>query len=98
MKKLFSLLTMLAISAGAFAAEKSTTCNYDVKGMTCPSCEATLKVRVKKLDGIITVKASNAKSNATVSFDPQKTSSEKIKAAIEKIGYEAKLKQCKVAS
>lgn len=86
--------------ATSFADDSSKsnqkTCTFDVKGMTCASCAVTLKTGVKKLDGINTVNASVGEKNAVVSFDPQKTDEKKIEEAIDKIGYEATLKQCKL--
>jgi copper chaperone CopZ len=91
------LFSMVAATSFANETTKSgkKTCTYDVKGMTCASCAVTLKAGVKKLDGINTVKASVGKKNAIVSFDPKKTDEKMIEQAIDKIGYEATLKQCK---
>lgn len=69
-------------------------CTYEVSGMTCESCTVTLKIGVKKLNGIQQVFASVGKKNAIVTFDPAKTDSEEIKQAIDRIGYKAVLKQC----
>ncbi len=90
-------LTLAAIGAVGLtvAADDSksnaTTTVFTVEGMTCGGCEIGVKVAVKKLDGIEKVTASHAEGRATVTYDPSKVSAEDIEAAIEKIGYEAKV-------
>jgi copper ion binding protein len=63
------------------------TVNFDVKGMTCASCEEHVKHAVNELDGIVNVKASYEKANAEVQFDNTKTSKEQIEKAINATGY-----------
>jgi len=86
---------LIMISIDGIAAENKKTCEFKVSGMTCASCATTLKIGVKKLDGIEFVKASTDKGNAIVSFDSTKTDEKKVKAAIDKTGYKATLKHCK---
>ncbi len=80
---------------GALAAqgEKASTVTsiFTVAGMTCGGCEAGVKVKVKKLDGVKDVAASYKEGRATVTYDPKKVSHEQIIAAIEELGYSAKL-------
>jgi copper ion binding protein len=63
------------------------TVNFDVKGMTCASCEEHVKHAVNELDGIVNVKASYEKANVEVQFDNTKTSKEQIEKAINATGY-----------
>jgi len=63
------------------------TLNFDVKGMTCASCEEHVKHAVNELEGIVNVKASFEKANAEVEFDNTKTSKEDIEKAINSTGY-----------
>jgi len=86
---------LMMISLNGFAAGSTKTCEFKVSGMTCASCATTLKIGVKKLDGIESVKASTDKGNAIISFNSTKTDEKKVKAAIDKTGYKATLKQCK---
>uniref|UniRef100_UPI004048F351 mercuric transport protein MerTP n=1 Tax=Flavobacterium sp. TaxID=239 RepID=UPI004048F351 len=44
------------------------TVNFDVKGMTCASCEEHVKHAVNELEGIVNVAASYEKANAEVEF------------------------------
>ena len=63
------------------------TVNFDVKGMTCASCEEHVKHAVNELEGIVNVAASYEKANAEVEFDNTKTSKEDIEKAINSTGY-----------
>lgn len=63
------------------------TLNFDVKGMTCASCEEHVKHAVNELEGIVNVAASYEKANAEVEFDNTKTSKEDIEKAINSTGY-----------
>ena len=69
-----------------------TTTVFAVGGMTCGGCEASVKMVVKKLDGVEKVTASNKEGRATVTYDPAKVTTDNIVAAIEKIGYTAEVK------
>jgi len=63
------------------------TLNFDVKGMTCASCELSIVHAVNELGGIVDVVASFDKSNATVEFDNSKISKKDIEKAINSTGY-----------
>lgn len=63
------------------------TVNFDVKGMTCASCEQHLTHAVNELDGIVNINASYEKANAEVEFDNTKTTKEDIEKAINSTGY-----------
>lgn len=71
-------------------AEK-TVALFAVDGMTCGGCEAGVRVKVGKLDGIEKVTASYREGRAEVTYDPAKVTPEGIIAAIEELGYTAKL-------
>jgi len=63
------------------------TVNFDVKGMTCASCEQHVTHAVNELEGIVNVAASFEKANAKVEFDDSKTTKEDIEKAINSTGY-----------
>ena len=63
------------------------TANFDVKGMTCASCEQHVTRAVNELEGIINVAASFDNANTTVEFDNSKTTKEDIEKAINSTGY-----------
>lgn len=58
-----------------------------VRDMTCSSCEGRIENEIRKLAGILFVKASHVYGDVLVEFDSTKCSLEKIKAAIKKAGY-----------
>lgn len=68
------------------------TVNFDVKGMTCASCEQHVSHAVNELEGIVTVVASYENANAIVEFDNSKTTKDAIVKAINATGYEAQIK------
>lgn len=61
---------------------------FQVKGMSCPSCEIKIENVLRKIEGVIKVNASLAKSQVTVEYDLTKVDIEKLAAAITKLGYE----------
>lgn len=60
---------------------------YKVYDMTCASCENRVEKAIKKLDGILSVKASYVGQFAKVEYDNELCDSSKIKAAIKSAGY-----------
>lgn len=58
-----------------------------VYNMTCTSCEASVEKAVKKLDGVKFAVASFSDEFVLVDYDANKTSTDKIKDAIQKAGY-----------
>ncbi|MCU0231973.1 MAG: copper ion binding protein [Acidobacteria bacterium] len=66
---------------------------FDVEGMTCGHCERAIQTTVGMMDGVETVQASHTEKKAVVRYDAAKVKPEAIVAAIEKLGYTAKLRQ-----
>lgn len=60
-----------------------------VGGMTCSGCEFNIENAVKKLDGIIQVKADHQKGEVYIKFEKEKVIVEKILEAINNTGYKA---------
>jgi copper chaperone len=59
-----------------------------VKGMTCMGCVSSVKRVLGGINGIAQAEVSLEKAQATVSYDPGKTSLQAIKAAITDAGYD----------
>jgi sulfite exporter TauE/SafE/plastocyanin domain-containing protein/copper chaperone CopZ len=55
--------------------------------MTCTSCETRVERAIKKLEGVLSVKASYSEQFAEVEYDDALCSQDKIKAAIRDAGY-----------
>lgn len=62
----------------------------DIEGMTCSNCETRIENRLKKIDGIVEVKAIYDSSKVYVTYDASKVSMENIIQAIEAIDYSVK--------
>lgn len=58
-----------------------------VKGMTCVGCEVTLEKSIKKVHGVVAVKASASGKNAVIQYDKTKTDEATVTKMIEKMGY-----------
>ncbi|HXI03739.1 MAG TPA: heavy metal-associated domain-containing protein [Candidatus Saccharimonadales bacterium] len=59
------------------------------KGMSCAACASTVKVAVKKLDGIVDVQVDPQAGQTTVTYVKDKVTVKKIVEAINKTGFEA---------
>lgn len=58
-----------------------------VEGMTCSGCEFNIENAVKKLDGIIKVKADHQKGEVNIKFEKGKININDLVKAINKSGY-----------
>lgn len=89
-------IALLVLSSFGFLgsawAEKAC---FEVQGMTCATCQLTVRAAVKKLKGIGEVNASLQEKNAVVDFDSQKINAAEIKKAIDSVGYKAIPQECK---
>ncbi|MEQ8357894.1 MAG: mercuric transport protein MerTP [Cytophagales bacterium] len=85
----------------AFFSEKSTeivyvqeanvqTITYDIVGMTCAGCEASVRNAAQDVEGVLEAKASYDTHTATISFDKSKVQPERIKQAINSTGFTVK--------
>ncbi len=62
----------------------------EVEGMTCEGCASHIDETLKKLKGVISAKTSYQDKNVKVVYNPEQITLEKIKKAINDIGYVAK--------
>jgi mercuric ion transport protein len=60
---------------------------YLVEGMTCSGCERTVSKVVGNLEGVASSKAELNSSTLTVEYDPSKITIDKIKNAVNSVGY-----------
>ena len=61
--------------------------SYLVEGMTCSGCERTVSKVVGNIEGVTLSKAELSSSTVTVEYDPSKVSIDKIKEAVNRVGY-----------
>ncbi len=69
---------------------QNKTAIIEVEGMTCEGCASHIDETLKKLKGVISAKASYKDKNVKVVYNPNQITLEKIKKAINDIGYVAK--------
>lgn len=62
-----------------------------VEGMTCFTCEVAVSSALKKIDGVITARASAKEGNVKIVYNPEKTNIGKLIKTINKTGYKANL-------
>lgn len=60
---------------------------YLVEGMTCSGCERTVSKVVSNIEGVAIAKADLGSSTVSVEYDPSKVTINKIKEAVNKVGY-----------
>lgn len=60
-----------------------------VEGMACVACAANVKRTIKALDGVSNVEVSLGTRSARVTYVPDKSSPDRIAAAIDQLGYKA---------
>ena len=92
MKRAWSfVVAVLASLSLAWAGEPAKTV-LKVEGMTCGGCVAAVKVQLRKTEGVTAYDVSLEKGEAEVSYDPAKTTPEKIAEAVSKTGFNASVK------
>ncbi len=98
MKNIFLYIlavSILFICCAEQGADKKVTeqkivgINIPVQGMTCGSCEFHVESELKKVNGIVEIKANHEQALAYVKFDSTKLSVDDIVAAINSTGYTA---------
>lgn len=60
---------------------------FEVGGMVCASCQATVQKAVEKLTGVERASVSLIEKNMVVEYDPKKTGEEAIEKAVRDSGY-----------
>ena len=65
----------------------SSVLRLGVQGMTCASCVRRVEKALKKVDGVHDASVNLATEKARVVFDPETTSVEQLRAAVDRAGY-----------
>ncbi len=71
-------------------SNNETTCELNIAGMDCASCAGKIEKGLKNLGGIRNVSVNFGAGKAKVSFNPASVNLEKIKKAVESLGYKVK--------
>jgi mercuric ion binding protein len=83
------LLGML-LAAAAFAAPQQTAI-LAVENMTCGACPIVVKKALERVPGVSSTSVDFDKKTATVTFDPDKTTSARLTLATTEAGFPSKL-------
>ena len=67
------------------------TLKFDVHGMTCGGCTASVQRALSKIDGVSHVDVALSPGSATLEADTSRVTPGQIEAAISSLGYQAKL-------
>lgn len=70
--------------------EKFERANLQIEGMTCVGCENRIETKLRKISGIVRVKANYTTNTVLVTFVEQDISLKDIKRAIESLDYKIK--------
>ncbi len=62
-----------------------------IVGMTCNSCVQSIEGRISQAAGVQSIAVSLKEEKGTITFDPSLTEPEKLRAAIEEMGFDASL-------
>ncbi|MDE5686201.1 MAG: heavy-metal-associated domain-containing protein, partial [Paramuribaculum sp.] len=89
MKKIITLAFAIFMTLTAMAADKATVSFSVNPTMTCQNCENKIKSNLRFEKGVKDIATSLADQLVTVSYDPARTSPEKLAEALKKIGYTA---------
>ncbi|MEC2075225.1 heavy metal translocating P-type ATPase [Metabacillus fastidiosus] len=71
----------------------SEKAEFDIIGMTCAACATRVEKGLNKLDGVNKATVNFALERASVEYNPSAVTISEMRERVEKIGYEAKLKQ-----
>lgn len=70
-----------------YTPSQAVTTNFSVDGLSCFTCELTVKKSLKSLPGVYNVEASVKNKQVVVQHDPNQTNTDKLASTIEQIGY-----------
>jgi periplasmic mercuric ion binding protein len=84
------VLSMLLAAGAAFAAPLQTA-TLAVENMTCGTCPIVVKKALERVSGVRATSVDYDKKTATVTFDPDKTSTERLTQATTEAGFPSKL-------
>src|SRR5262249_20097407 len=87
----FITVALFARAALVLAADAKTA-TLGIEGMTCGGCAASVKIVLKKLDGVSSAAVSFGEKRATVTYDPAKVTPQQMADTINaKLPYKAKV-------
>lgn len=89
MKKLILAMAVSAVASVAVAADAVTASFAVNPPMTCVNCENKIKTNLRYEKGVKKIVTSIKDKKVTITYDPAKTSPEKLIKGFKKVGYTA---------
>lgn len=100
---LFCAVFVLAVTLGSCSNQKEENSSSEqemytqslhkttipIEGMTCNACVASVKKKLKSMEGLEDVEVSLQHRHVAFAYDPAKVRPEQVQEAINKIGYKA---------
>lgn len=90
MRKLLLMLMLMASAASFAKGELKKVVFTPAPSMHCENCENRIKGELKFVKGVKKIETSVEKQTVAITFDPAKTTVEKIEAGFKKVGYKVK--------
>ena len=89
------IVCVLLIAASIVSAQepRPATVGLTISGMHCGGCAAGITAMLKRTDGVLKANVSFEEQQATVEYNAARTSPEKIREVIEKLGYKVAIKK-----
>jgi copper chaperone CopZ len=87
-----SMVMLVAVPSLAVAAGPTARTTLSIKGMTCGGCVAAVKLQLKRTDGVTAYEVSLEKGEAKVTYEPARTTPQKIAESVSKTGFAASVK------
>ena len=89
MRPIFSA-SLIALLMGSAGAAEPVRVMLDVPDMNCALCPVTVSKALKRVPGVIDVRAELSNRSAEVSYDPAKVGTTQLERAVTEAGYPAK--------
>lgn len=71
----------------------STLATFEIHGMACSSCAATVRAMLLRTPGVTRADISAARAEGVVEFDAARVAPAELIAVVERLGYRARLKE-----
>jgi len=83
-------VSFLALAIGGASAAEPARVTLDVPGMDCALCPITVSKALKRVPGVIDVRAELSTKSAEVRYDPARVAPAQLERAVTEAGYPAK--------
>lgn len=83
---------LVAVGGTTGWAAENAKATLTITGMTCGGCATAVKVQLRRTDGVVSYDVSYERGEADVTFDPARTSPQRIAESISKTGFRATVK------